>query len=274
LSVYSNSITDLILRAANEIESISKELYKTNGGDKLGDLKFDEDAIKYLIQTWKLNEKVVLISSYNCFLTISTLKPFEKNDKRTNKERMTFSWNNAYQNLKHARATNIEFGSIKYLFDIMAALYLLNIYYKNESFDLGKNSKATDFQLGLGSEIFSIKLHVNDSITLNGIYPKEPHFNESVYFTTASDETSILAIEALKRINLKRAALTDLGTKQIIIELNKELNYIPMPYGNMGKLAEKQKVKILNAATERWAKSEFSNFQQLKYVAFLNKNQV
>jgi len=64
LNVYSSKISDLILRAATEIESLAKELYKLNGGTKTDRIKYDEDAIKHLNQIWSLEKKVVIISSF------------------------------------------------------------------------------------------------------------------------------------------------------------------------------------------------------------------
>jgi hypothetical protein len=57
LDVYSSKITDLILRSAAEIESISKTLYKQNGGTEVGDFKYDEIAIKHLSNLWLLDKK-------------------------------------------------------------------------------------------------------------------------------------------------------------------------------------------------------------------------
>ena len=48
LNVYSSKISDLILRSAIEIESISKELYYSNGGTECGNIRYDDVAIKYL----------------------------------------------------------------------------------------------------------------------------------------------------------------------------------------------------------------------------------
>ncbi len=57
LNVYSTKISDLILRAAVEVESISKELYRLNGGQKQ-EIKFDEDALKLLNQKWNLDSNL------------------------------------------------------------------------------------------------------------------------------------------------------------------------------------------------------------------------
>ena len=99
LDVYSSRITDIILRAATEIESISKELYISNGGTKASNnIKFDDDAIKHLKKLWKLDLKKVIISSPNCFQMNRVLIPFVKNETRTSSSsgKQTYSWNNAY----------------------------------------------------------------------------------------------------------------------------------------------------------------------------------
>ncbi len=147
LGVYSLRISDLILRAAVEIESIAKDLYSLNGGAKTSYIKYDEDAIKHLNKLWKLGKKVVIISSLNCFVSNRLIYPFVKNKKRTGSDRHTYGWNDAYQNIKHDRANNLAYGNLRYLFDIMAALFILNIYYKDETIGLEKDSKATTFPI-------------------------------------------------------------------------------------------------------------------------------
>ncbi|WP_163218430.1 hypothetical protein [Bacteroides sp. 224] len=188
LDVYSTKISDLILRASAEIESISKELYKSNGGSKTTKIKYDDDAIAHLDSLWKLEQKVVIISSSNCFQTNRILQPFVKNETSTFHGKQTFSWNNSYQNLKHDRGNSLPFGSVKYLFDIMSALYVLNIYYKDESFELENDGKATSFPINLGSDLFSIKLHKHGGYDVNKGYLKKGDFDECIYFTKYTDE--------------------------------------------------------------------------------------
>lgn len=188
--VYSSFISDLILRASAEIESISKELYKSNGGAKTEKIKYDSDAIKYLNDLWKLERKVVIISSPNCFQSTRELKPFIKNETSTFHGKPTFSWNNSYQNLKHDRANSLTFGSIKYLFDIMSALYILNLYYKDEAYELvNRDHQGINFPINLGSEIFAIKLHKWFSYDGQHNYGKKEDFDECLYLTKYTDES-------------------------------------------------------------------------------------
>ncbi len=209
LGVYSSRITDLILRAAAEIESLSKELYKSNGGTKTGEFKFDDVAIKHLKNKWLLDQKTVIISSPHCFQSNRVLKPFVKNEPRTSSKngRLTYPWNNAYQNLKHDRAQSLSFGNVKNLFDVMAALYLLNIYYRAEAISLEKDSIGVNFPATLGSTLFSVELAPSPSHDGNGNYIRPVRFDNATYFidwTKDSGKTfqeSVQAFEA-HRVNL------------------------------------------------------------------------
>lgn len=135
-NTYSSKIADIILRAAVEIESISKDLYEKYipNPKSRRNTKYDYDAIDKLTPQWKLNEKIIIISHYNYHSSDQELYPFKK-DTKLNK----YIWNNAYQHLKHDRVQSLNYGSIKNMFEIMAALFILNLYYKDEVFDLKQN---------------------------------------------------------------------------------------------------------------------------------------
>ncbi|WP_276379883.1 hypothetical protein [Flavobacterium sp. H4147] len=199
LNVYSSQISDLILRASAEIESISKELYKLNGGTKTSKIKYDSDALEHLNALWKLDQKVVLISSANCFQTIKELKPFLKNERSGYHNGLTYTWNNSYQNLKHDRANSLEYGTLKYLFDIMSALFILNLYYKNDTISLYNDGGGINFPLNMGSDLFSVKLHKWFFYGENMSYSKKDFFDECLYYTHYTDQT----IENLKEAHKK-----------------------------------------------------------------------
>lgn len=203
LNVYSSKIIDLILRAAVETESLSKELYKTHGGVRTGSYKFDDVAIKHLKNLWHLDKKNVLISSPHCFQTKRILTPFIKNEERTSSAsgKQTYSWNNAYQNLKHDRAQSFTYGSLKYLFDIMAALYVLNIYYRNELIPLEKDSSGVNFPENLGSTLFSVQLAASPSHDGAGNYVKKDDFDEAIYYVNWTQETGNIFQESMNEFN-------------------------------------------------------------------------
>ena len=265
LDVYSSKISDLILRASTEIESLSKELYKINGGEKSGNIKYDENAITFLNNLWKLDAKKVIISSYNCFTTNKELSPFVKNEIRTGSTRLTYSWNNSYQNLKHDRANSFTFGSIKYLFDVTSALYLLNIYFKDESFDLKDNEKGSNFDFSLGSSIFSIKPHINSEISLENNFKKNVDFDECVYLVKPTDTTREQVQEVLKKMNLDLFEITKKEVNLRILGITDQLK--------IDEIINKVISENIGVAG-RMHGSSFSNaFKNLRYEGVLNKNQ-
>jgi hypothetical protein len=252
------------------MESIAKELYKRNGGTKTDSpkIRYDDDAIALLDSKWKLHAKVVVISSPTCFQTNRILKPFEKNEQHTNRKEMTFSWNNAYQNLKHDRGNSLHFGSLKYLFDITSALFILNIYYKNETIDLNQDGAATSFPVNMGSELFSIKLHKSCNVGTNIGYRKQSDFDECVYLMKYTDESDKNVREELANV-LKRLP-------EVAINHPKFLQYVTK---NMVSIAT---IPPINNLFDIFSKDEFAEiakgslnvgvFSNAKYEAILNKD--
>lgn len=161
-TVYSVHISDLLIRTSVEIEAISKELYKIAGGNlsllddngKPRGLFFDSDCIQFLDMNWKITKKTVNVVSPNFF--------FEKEENRVlhplkdcNKQGKG-RWKKAYQAVKHDRMGSLAFGNIGNLIRAMASLYILNIYYRNESYDVGTIMDTAPFDNRLGSDIFSV----------------------------------------------------------------------------------------------------------------------
>lgn len=268
LNVYSSKIADLILRASAEIESISKELYKRESGSK-PKITFD-DAIKFLNKIWLLDKKLILISSSNCFQTNKILTPFIKNEKKTSNGKLTYSWNNSYQNLKHDRANSLHFGSLKYLFDIMSALFILNNYFKNEVFELKRMHLAQNFPLNLGSKIFSIKLHKWKGYDGNFNYMKDEDFDQCMYWVRFTEKSLKENIEAneLRKATEKELFLQHPKLKKFIddkkLEDYKGNNLMwdvlgKDDYENIFRIASKKQLEISNTT---------------EYEAVLNKNSI
>jgi hypothetical protein len=275
LNVYSSKISDLILRASTEIESLSKELYKIYGGTKTINIKYDEDALTYLNDIWRLQEKKVILSSYNCFTTNKIIEPFKKSEVRTGSSRLTYSWNNSYQNLKHDRANSLNFGSVKYLIDVTAALYVLNIYYKKDVFDLNENANGSNFDNSLGSSIFSVMLHVNQGISVGKDYSKNQDFNECVYLLKPTDNTRDKVQAALKKMN---EMTNERNKENLINEILKRIQ--PMNISSQEEIHEKLKEvaeKIKSDNMIQVAKENrnllIDSFKTLRYEAILNTNQ-
>lgn len=224
LGVYSSRIADAILRAAIELESIAKNLYQSNGGTETGNFKFDEVALRYLRKKWMLDKKHVIISSPLCFQTNRVIIPFVKDEIHTGSSngRYTFGWNNAYQCLKHDRANAIRLGNIKHLFDIMAALYLLNIYYKDEKIELGKDSSSVGFPATLGSKLFSVVVASCTGRKGHEII-KPPEFETASYYIDSTPESSKVFQESLDAFNEKLQELFATHPKRIAYLENNDI---------------------------------------------------
>ncbi|WP_243348521.1 hypothetical protein [Parabacteroides sp. FAFU027] len=186
--IYSVKLSELLIRCSVEIEAIAKELYFIIGGiepsDK--DLFFDTDCIELLERKWLLSKKQVLVTSPNFYFKNyenKVLTPLNKANKRGTSGA---DWKRAYQAVKHHRTANLSKGNIKHLLRAMAALFLLNIYFRDEVFDL--SDKNTDnFSKSL-SELFDIKVHTWHGSTVEDSYIKHSDFDECVYLVKWTDE--------------------------------------------------------------------------------------
>lgn len=163
-TVYSIHISDLLIRTSVEIEALSKELYKLAGGNMtpvgdngdVRDLFFDSDCIQYLDINWKITKKCVNVVCPNFYFSKTenlVLHPL----KNCNKRGMG-RWKKAYQAVKHDRVESLSAGNIANLIRAMASLYLLNIYYRNEKYDVGTLMNTMPFDTRMGSDIFSVSL--------------------------------------------------------------------------------------------------------------------
>jgi hypothetical protein len=201
LDIYSVKIIELLLRCSVEIESISKCLYFSLGGVMPSDrdLYFDTDCMQLLEDKWLLSKKQVIASSLNFhFLRDENkiLTPLKKANKRGTS---SSDWKKSYQAVKHDRANNLEKGNLKNLIRAMAALFVLNIYYKDDKFELEKNEKA--IPSNMGSDVFDIKIHQYSGYDGNHKYIKKEDFVECVYLTKQTDESEEIWKSAIKNMN-------------------------------------------------------------------------
>lgn len=186
LSVYSPKITELLIRTVVEVEAISKELYFKNGGDKANDnqLFFDTDCIDFLENKWLLSKKKVIVSAPNFYFDNEdnrVLTPLRKANKRGSS---SSKWLIAYQAVKHNRNNSLSKGNLKNLIGALAGLYVLNIYYKDLEFLLGRDHNGTNFDSSLGSSLFSVEVHTNENVEFsvdNRLYKKNINYDECIY---------------------------------------------------------------------------------------------
>lgn len=267
LNVYSSKNIDLILRISAEIESISKELYIRNGGEQKPYLKFDEDCLKFLDKLWNLKDKVVILSSYNCFISDKEFHPFIRNEQNDGKGAFKYSWNNAYQNIKHDRVNSLKYGSIKNLLSAASALYLLNIYYKDITIDLGYNFQRESFDNSIGSDIFNITSHMNQTVSIGKSFSKNPDFDNCTYLIKPTDESYLIAQKELSNLNNK---LGDIIANEVKNEIQISKTFDQEKVNEItNNVLKRRDVLTLTAINP----AEFKKALNMKFEAVLNKNQ-
>ncbi|PKO98140.1 MAG: hypothetical protein CVU13_11505 [Bacteroidetes bacterium HGW-Bacteroidetes-8] len=276
LEIYSIKIAELILRTAVEIESISKTLYFQNGGTKSDDINlfFDTDCIELLESKWVLSKKIVQVSAPNVDFRLPEnmiLTPLKKANKRGSS---SSDWQKAYQAIKHNRETSLPKANLKHLVRALAALFVLNLYYRDNSYWLDKDSSGTKFDSSLGSSLFSIKLHVRDGISADIVYSKNADFDECIYILKPTDDTRTAVQQELKVLNEKTAERTKTN---IIDQLSKQLKGIQISHEEMPStiraLAEKIKIENMQHVARENGLVLKKVFENLKYEAILNKNE-
>lgn len=268
LDVYSMGFLDILLRASIEIESLTKELYKENGGDpnpidkdgKSRDLYFDTDCIKFLDQRWSICKKRVSIVASNAYfqkgenITITPLHEAHKRGKNV--------WKKAYQNIKHNRGQFFSSASLKNCLYALGALYILNLYYlDNESCKDTYSSKLflPEWQRVMLPEV-KCKYDANqfsDCIFLE-IY-NESDYN--TYFQYRQEEFETLKAMLINSAeyteyveNNPNANFSDMGIFQIYVTVGG----LKFAQDMFSKISHKADVMLLN----------------VKYHKVLNKNQI
>ena len=205
LNVYSIHIADLIIRCSIEIESISKDLYSMLGGNmsplddegQVRDIYFDTDCLSLLNEKWILSKKQIFISSINFYFEEEKnkiLMPLHKSHKRGTRGSQ---WKQAYQAVKHDRKNSLKKATIGNLLNALGALYVLNIYYRDESINIGKASLMNSFDATLGSDVFSVlvanahNISISDTISDKNIDSKVQNILENAIYIKRYTEDSL-----------------------------------------------------------------------------------
>lgn len=183
LETFSPHIADLLVRCCVQIEAISKELYFDNDGTKArGDssILFDEDCLKLIDIKWQTHNKTVMVvAPFFNFVKDENriLKPLKEAHKRQG----TY-WEKAYQAVKHDRYSSLHKGNVKAFIHALAALYLLNLYYRNDSW-VTKYQDISKLDYSMGSAIFTVKPPVANQLW----HGNSPTITESPYVVSYQD---------------------------------------------------------------------------------------
>ena len=221
--VYSMKIADLLVRTVVEIEALAKELYLTNGGDATipdEEMYFDTVCMAYLDNLWKLDGKKVIVTSPLLYLEAEEsriLTPLHKARKRGTS---SADWNRAYQAVKHNRVKSLEKGNVKNLLRSLAALYVLNLYYKDDKIEKLTEADARHADSSFGSELFAVNIHHCYELNQNGSYVKKENFDECVFIVDYENESKSRALESLRKVN---EAVSQKSIDDIMAQANEKL---------------------------------------------------
>lgn len=183
LTTFSPYIADLLIRCCVQIEAIAKELYYENGGSKQrGDnsIYFDEDCLKLIDIKWETHKKCVMVIASSFNLTKDEnriLKPLKEAHKRQGT-----CWEKAYQAVKHDRYASLRLGNVKAFIHALAALYLLNLYYRKDSW-ITKYDDIQKSDYSMGSSLFAVKPPASNQLWYNN----QPISSESPYSVVYTD---------------------------------------------------------------------------------------
>lgn len=199
-TVYSSKTADLLVRIAIEIESLSKHLFVKTGGSLPDDKKFahfDTDCIKYLGMLWQIEKKKVVLSCPYIYVSdehrvLTPLKDCSKRDRGR--------WKKAYQAVKHDRINSMPKATVHALMEALAALFLLNVYNRDITFDLGVESNGSKFDTSLGSLVFSIEVYPFPGIDDSGVYEKNQSFDRCSYLIRATSSSAAVVCKAFRSL--------------------------------------------------------------------------
>lgn len=271
--VFSMRIADLLIRTVIEIEAIAKELYLSNGGAVMSDedMYFDTVCMAHLNELWDLDKKVVQVVSPNIYFEIEenkVLRPLHKAHKRGSS---SADWNKAYQAVKHNRVKELSKGNIRNLLHGLAALFILNLYYRDEKYTSLSNQDKSNVSSSFGSKLFAIKIHNVNGLRSDGVYTLNADYDECVYIQDHEPASKKVAMDAM-------ATMNDYVKRETIAELNKAIKaktergeeitheWVNQERANVNK-------RILPIKDYKLGKQITDGLAQIRYNVVLNKKQ-
>lgn len=148
LEVYSIKIADLIVRCSIEVESLIKDIYDVESGEKYVNIG---ESLKWLEKHWKISKKTVNVYSNYFHLSNNYMEFAPFNYEKYSKD----DYYSIYNAIKHDRSKNLCKANLYTLFRILGALFILNIYFQDERIYLEDFSRQKKIDMSRGSKIFN-----------------------------------------------------------------------------------------------------------------------
>lgn len=272
LDVYSIKIATLLVNTCVEIEALSKELYFIAGGaipQNDNELYFDTGCLGLLNDVWLLSQKKIQITSTNFFLQDKDNKEFAPLHKAHKRGSSGASWAKAYQAVKHNRVKSLKEGTLKQLIRALGALFLLNVYYLDKSFNLGKNS--TGFDARLGSDVFSVKVASCTGFSIETDSSFSKYDSECPYLLKFTEDVRPDMETVLRDFMNEQNTTVYARTKKFLEDaLNNGTNMTEVEITQ--KIDDIQRTTI-NEINQKYLRRLQQAFGNAKYEAVINKSQ-
>ena len=187
-----------------------------NNGEVVPDeeMYFDTVCMAHLNGLWNLDKKVVQVVSPNIYFEKEENRQFCPLYKASKRGTSSADWNKAYQAVKHNRVKELSKGSIKNLIHGLAALFVLNLYYRDEKINGLSGSDKANVNSSFGSSLFAVKIHKENGLRADGTYTKNVDYDECVYIEDHEPKSKKTAMDAM-------AALNNYQRDSIIAELER-----------------------------------------------------
>ena len=195
VGVYSIYIADLILRCSVELESIAKEIYRK---ETKTDPTSPGECFAWMEQHWKISKKAISVDSPHFHFSEKIFPMFCPFDYKNNSAEDYYSQYNA---IKHDRVKNLTKANIYTLIRVLAALYILNLYYSNDCINLNDDKFGQKVDRKNHSKIFSFYIapcvdtiildsqkSLNPECCIYQITRKESHYAFQITYTDIYDE--------------------------------------------------------------------------------------
>ena len=160
MKVFSLNIANLLIETCSEIESLTFYLFnKLKLNEKITEEihDFDNQCLKEIDIFYGICNKVVYVANPIFDLTDKEFKPLENIYNTHSSTYVENEWNKSYNDLKHDKNNKLDVGTIINSLHALGALFLLNVYLKNQKMIISKK-EIINIDKSFGSKIFSLKL--------------------------------------------------------------------------------------------------------------------
>jgi hypothetical protein len=269
MKVHSIRISDLLFRICAEIESLIKDLYREEM--KCEPKKIGPALIK-LNELWLLDKKVINVVAPTFYFQKNENKTFAPFNYTSGDDNDYYT---AYNCLKHDRVKNIRKATVHFLVRAMAALYILNIYHRNQEFWVKNDREIWELDKSFGSMLFSVLInqHYKEDTQINKRQRDDNDNTRYIYLAVYNEKQIENINENIHQYNRQaliqaQSILPELFEESQIEELANNLNI--MRLGEyVGEIVIKREIEKLSS-DDRNAVAEF--IKSTEYYKEFSKN--